>query len=114
MYSTLAGFIEAGDDIENAVRREIKEEVGIDVGDVRYVASQPWPFPHSLMIGCWGEALSDAIALDKTEIADARWFSREAAAAMLASARPDGLFVPPPISMAHTLIRGFVDGALGS
>jgi NAD+ diphosphatase len=114
MYSTLAGFIEAGDDIENAVRREIKEEVGIDVGDVRYVASQPWPFPHSLMIGCWGEALSDAIALDKTEIADARWFSREEAAAMLASARPDGLFVPPPISMAHTLIRGFVDGALGS
>ena len=114
MYSTLAGFVEAGDDIENAVRREIKEEAGVDVGEVRYVASQPWPFPHSLMIGCWGEALTDAIELDKTEIADARWFSREEAAAMLALAHPDGLFVPPSISMAHTLIRGFVDGVLGS
>jgi NAD+ diphosphatase len=114
MYSTLAGFVEAGDDIENAVRREIKEEAGIDVGEVRYVASQPWPFPHLLMIGCWGEALTDAIELDKTEIADARWFSREEVAAMLAFAHPDGLFVPPAISMAHTLIRGFVDGVLGS
>ena len=113
MYSTLAGFVETGDDIENAVRREIKEEAGLDVGEVRYVASQPWPFPHSLMIGCWGEALCDAITLDETEIADARWFTREEAAAMLASAHPDGLFVPPPISMAYTLIRGFVDGALG-
>ncbi len=113
MYSTLAGFVEAGDDIENAVRREIKEEAAIDVGEVRYVASQPWPFPHSLMIGCWGEALGDAIELDATEIADARWFSREEAAAMLAFAHPDGLFVPPPISMAHTLVRGFVDGVLG-
>ncbi len=111
-YSTLAGFVEAGDDIENAVRREIKEEAGIEVGEVRYVASQPWPFPHTLMIGCWGEALGDAIELDKTEIADARWFSREEVAAMLASAHPDGLFVPPPISMAHTLIRGFAGGAL--
>ena len=90
MYSTLAGFVEAGDDIENAVRREIKEEAGVDVGEVRYVASQPWPFPHSLMIGCWGEALTDAIELDKTEIADARWFSREEAAAMLALAHPEG------------------------
>ena len=112
MYSTLAGYVEAGDDIENAVRREIKEEADIDVGEVRYVASQPWPFPHSLMIGCWGEALTDTIGLDKTEIADARWFTHEEAAAMLALAHPDGLFVPPPISMAHTLIRGFVDGAL--
>jgi NAD+ diphosphatase len=113
MYSTLAGFVEPGDDIENAVRREIEEETGIGVGDVRYVASQPWPFPHSLMIGCWGEALGDAITLDETEIADARWFSREEAAAMLSFSHPEGLFVPPSISMAHTLIRGFVDGILG-
>ncbi|HWJ19522.1 MAG TPA: hypothetical protein VNR65_12435, partial [Geobacterales bacterium] len=76
--------------------------------------SQPWPFPHSLMIGCWGEAMTDAIELDRTEIADARWFSREETAAMLALAHPDGLFVPPSISMAHTLIRGFVDGLLGN
>ena len=114
MYSTLAGFVEAGDDIEHAVRREIEEEAGIDVGEVRYVASQPWPFPHSLMIGCWGEALGDAITLDETEIADARWFGRDEAAAMLALAHPHGLFVPPAISMAHTLIRGFVDGVLGN
>ena len=113
MYSTLAGFIEPGDDIENAVRREIKEEAGIDVGVVRYVASQPWPFPHSLMIGCWGEALNDAIEIDKTEIADARWFTREEAEAMLGQAHPDGLFAPPSISMAHTLIRGFVEGSFG-
>jgi NAD+ diphosphatase len=114
LYSTLAGYVEAGDDIEHAVRREIKEEAGIDVGEVRYIASQPWPFPHSLMIGCWGLALSDTIRLDETEIADARWFSREEAASMLSHSHPDGLLVPPPISMAHTLIRAFVDGAFGT
>ena len=113
MYSTLAGYVEPGDDIEHAVRREIKEEAGIDVGEVRYIASQPWPFPHSLMIGCWGEALNDELILDKTEIADARWFTREEAAAMLEGRQPDGLFAPPSISMAHTLIKGFVEGALG-
>ncbi|HZV21404.1 MAG TPA: NAD(+) diphosphatase [Hyphomicrobiales bacterium] len=113
-YSTLAGFVEAGDDIEHAVRREVKEEAGIDVGEVRYVASQPWPFPHSLMIGCWGHALTDKIMLDAAEIADARWFTREEAASMLARNHPEGLFVPPPISMAHTLIRAFVDRVLGA
>ena len=65
------------------------------------------------MIGCWGEALGDAITLDETEIADARWFSREEAAAMFVFSHPEGLFVPPSISMAHTLIRGFVDGIFG-
>jgi NAD+ diphosphatase len=113
MYSTLAGYVEPGDDIEHAVRREIKEEAGIDVGEVRYVASQPWPFPHSLMIGCWGEALNEELTLDKTEIADARWFSKDEAQAMLEGRHKDGLFAPPSISMAHTLIKGFVDGALG-
>jgi NAD+ diphosphatase len=113
MYSTLAGYVEPGDDIEHAVRREIKEEAGIDVGTVHYVASQPWPFPHSLMIGCWGEALSDGLELDKTEIADARWFDRTEIASMLEGRHPDGLFVPPSISMAYTLIRGFLDGAFG-
>jgi NAD+ diphosphatase len=113
LYSTLAGFVEPGDDIEHAVRREIKEEAGIDVGEVRYVGSQPWPFPHSLMIGCWGEALSDELSLDSGEIADARWFSREEVASMLANRHPGGLIVPPRISMAHALIRGFVDGVIG-
>jgi NAD+ diphosphatase len=114
LYSTLAGYVEAGDDIEHAVRREIKEEVGIEVGEVHYVASQPWPFPHSLMIGCWGPAMSDELVLDTIEIADARWFSREECASMLALSHPEGLVVPPPISMAYTLIHGFVDGALGA
>ena len=113
LYSTLAGYVEAGDDIEHAVRREIKEEAGIEVGAVHYVASQPWPFPHSLMIGCWGEALTTAITLDPAEIADARWFSRDEAAAMLSGRHPEGLLVPQPISMAYTLIRAFVDGVLG-
>jgi NAD+ diphosphatase len=110
MYSALAGFVEAGDDIEHAVRREVKEETGVEVGEVRYVASQPWPFPHNLMIGCWGEALTTEIVLDPAEIADARWFSREEAVAMLNGCHPDELTVPPAISMAHTLLRAFVDG----
>jgi len=111
-YSTLAGYIEPGDDIERAVRREVMEEAGIEVGSVRYVASQPWPFPHSLMIGCWGEALTEAITLDRTELSDARWFDRAELTAMLALTHPEGLYVPPSISMAHTLIRAFVDGVL--
>ncbi|MBJ7542044.1 NAD(+) diphosphatase [Rhodomicrobium udaipurense] len=111
-YSTLAGYVEPGDDIEHAVRREVKEESGIDVGAVEYVASQPWPFPHSLMIGCWGEALTEAITIDRTELTDARWFDRAELASMLAVTHPEGLFVPPRISMAHTLIRAFVDGVL--
>ncbi len=114
LYSTLAGYVECGDDIENAVRREIMEEAGVEVGEVRYIASQPWPFPHSLMIGCWGEALDDKLTLDKTEIADARWFSRDETVSMLENRHPEGLLVPPSISMAFTLIKGFVDGAIGA
>jgi NAD+ diphosphatase len=114
LYSTLAGYVEPGDDIEHAVRREIEEETGIHVGRVRYMASQPWPFPHSLMIGCWGEALNEDLSLSTAEIADARWFSREEAASMLANSHPEGLEVPPAISIAHTLIQSFVDGNLGA
>jgi NAD+ diphosphatase len=113
LYSTLAGYIEPGDDIEHAVRREIKEETGVDVGVVRYVGSQPWPFPHSLMVGCWGEALGEELTLSPAEIADARWFSREEAASMLAKSHPEGFEVPPAFSIAHTLIQSFVDGSLG-
>ncbi len=113
LYSTLAGYVEPGDDIEHAVRREIKEETGVEVGQVRYVGSQPWPFPHSLMIGCWGEALSEALVLSEVEIADARWFGREEAASMLAKCHLEGLEVPPAILIAHTLIQSFVDGSLG-
>jgi NAD+ diphosphatase len=114
LYSALAGYVEPGDDIEHAVRREVKEETGIDVGQVRYIASQPWPFPHSLMIACWGEALNGELTIDAAEIADARWFSRDEAASMLANSHPEGLEVPPAISIAYTLVRAFVDGNLGA
>jgi NAD+ diphosphatase len=113
LYSALAGFVEPGDDIEHAVRREVMEEAGIEVGTVRYLASQPWPFPHSLMIGCWGEALNEDIAVDTAEVANARWFSREEAVSMLENRHGEGLEVPPPISIAHTLIKSFADGHLG-
>ncbi len=106
-YSVLAGFVEAGDDIEHAVRREVMEETGVRIGRVTYAASQPWPFPHALMIGCWAEALSTELTIDPTELTDARWVDREEVRAMLEGRHPDGLTVPPPISMAHSLIRAF-------
>ena len=77
MYSLLAGFVEPGETLEAAVRREVFEESGIRVGQVRYLASQPWPFPASLMFGCAGEALNEDIAIDPKEIEDALWVSRE-------------------------------------
>jgi NAD+ diphosphatase len=83
MWSCLAGFVEPGEAIEDAVRRETREEAGIVCGRVTYFASQPWPFPTSLMIGCHAQALSDEIVIDKTELDDARWFDREEVAAML-------------------------------
>ena len=84
MYSLLAGFVEPGETIEAAVRRETREEASVIVGAVRYVAAQPWPFPMSLMFGCVGEALSEEITLDPAELADARWLSRDEVRAMLA------------------------------
>ena len=75
MYSTLAGFIEPGETIEAAVRREVKEEVNVEIGKVTYMASQPWPFPSSLMIGCHAEAITTQITNDPEEIEDALWLS---------------------------------------
>ena len=83
MYSALAGFIEPGETIEDAVRRETLEESGIRLGRVVYHASQPWPFPYSLMIGCFGEALNEDISLDRAELEDCRWFDRDEVRAML-------------------------------
>ena len=104
-YSALAGFIEVGESIEDAVAREVKEEAGIDVRDVRYVASQPWPFPSSLMIGCTAEALSADLTIDKTELEDARWFTREEVRAAIAGA-PGATFQPPPrTAIARTLME---------
>ncbi|MDU8928098.1 NAD(+) diphosphatase [Alisedimentitalea sp. MJ-SS2] len=89
MYSLLAGFVEPGETIEAAVRREVEEESSIKVGQVDYLASQPWPYPSSLMIGCRGAALSDEIEIDPNEIEDARWFTREEIADSFAGRNPD-------------------------
>lgn len=89
MYSLLAGFVEPGETIEAAVRRETLEETGIGVGEVRYLSSQPWPFPNSLMFGCHGFATTDEITIDPTEIEDAIWVTREDMMAATADLRPD-------------------------
>jgi NAD+ diphosphatase len=109
MYSALAGFIEHGETIESAVRREIKEEAGISCGRVTYLASQPWPFPMSLMIGCHAEALTEEIIIDREELEDARWFSRAECALILAGKHPDGVACPAPFAIAHWLIRAFIE-----
>ena len=108
MYSTLAGFIEHGEDIEHAVRREVGEETGIRVGKVEYHASQPWPFPHSLMIGCIAHAETTDLEVDTAELADARWFPREEVRAMLENRHPDRLTAPGRHAIANILLRHFV------
>jgi NAD+ diphosphatase len=109
MYSCLAGFVSPGETIEDAVRREVLEEAGIRVGRVRYEASQPWPFPASLMIGCRGEALDDEITLDRDELEDGRWFSRQEVRQMLDKTHPDGLKAPVEMAIANLLLRRFVE-----
>jgi NAD+ diphosphatase len=112
MWSCLAGFAEPGETIEEAVRREVLEEAGIACGRVKYFASQPWPFPSSIMIGCHAQALSETIVVDHEELEDARWFTREELAAMLVRQHPQGLTTPPPVAIAHHIIRDYVeDGA---
>ena len=104
-YSALAGFLEPGESIEAAVARELHEEAGIRVTDVTYVASQPWPFPSSLMIGCHARALEDELTIDRTELDDARWFTREEIAAAFAG-DADAAFQPPPrFAIARTLLE---------
>ncbi len=101
-FSTLAGFVEPGESIEQAVVREAGEEVGVEIGEVEYVASQPWPFPSSLMLGFVARATSTEIRVDGEEIEEARWFSREELRAAFAS----GEVLPPSgISIAARLIE---------
>lgn len=104
MYSCLAGFIEAAETIEDAVRREIYEEAGIRCTDVTYYMTQPWPYPSSLMIGCQARATTDKITVDHMELEDARWFDRDEATLMLKREHPDGLAGPHPFAIAHHLL----------
>jgi NAD+ diphosphatase len=109
MYSALAGFLEPGETIEDAVRREIQEEAGIACTQVSYHASQPWPFPSSLMIGCFARAPSAPLNVDLNELEHARWFTRAEAAAMLAHTHPEGMSVPQAFAIAHHLIKAYVE-----
>jgi len=111
MYAALAGFVEPGETIEEAVAREIHEEAGVRVRDVRYIASQPWPFPSQLMIGCTSVTDDPELTIDTTELEDARWFTR----AELEEARAAGeagtelLYFPRPFAIAHHLVAWWLD-----
>jgi len=107
MYSLLAGFVEPGETLEAAVRREVFEETGVRVGPVRYLASQPWPFPASLMFGCQGEALEGAITIDPAEIEDALWLTREEMVTVMAAAHPR-IRAPRRGAIAHFLAEAWL------
>jgi NAD+ diphosphatase len=109
MWSCLAGFVEPGESLEEAVRRETFEEAGIECGRVVYFASQPWPFPMSLMIGCFAQALSRNLVVDHTELESARWFERAEVAKMLVRQHPDGATAPPPVAIAYHIARAWVE-----
>jgi NAD+ diphosphatase len=104
MYSTLAGFVEPGESLEEAVRREVFEESGIRVGRVSYHSSQPWPFPASIMLGFYGEALNDEITIDPGELLDVRWFSRD----QMRDSEPHGFLLPRIDSIARRLIEDWI------
>jgi NAD+ diphosphatase len=108
LYSAFAGFVEAGESMEEAVRRELLEEVNLRAGAVRYHASQPWPFPSSLMLGCYAEAVSDDFRVDGHEIEDARWLTKAEARARLAHDAEDEMKLPASIAIAHHLIKDWV------
>ena len=106
MYSCLAGFVEHGETIEDAVVREVLEESHIQVHSVKYLSSQAWPFPAQLMIGCIAQAENRTIVTD-SELEDAQWFDRKSIGQMLDFSHPKGYTIPPSIAIAHQLIQGW-------
>jgi NAD+ diphosphatase len=111
LYSAFAGFVEPGETMEEAVKRELLEEVNLPVSAVRYHKSQPWPFPSSLMLGCYADALSPDFRIDGDEIADARWLTRDEARQRLANEIEDEMKMPAVIAIAHHLMRDWVTSA---
>lgn len=110
-YSALAGFLEVGESIEDAVARELFEEAGVVVTSVRYITSQPWPLPSQLMIGCIAKVESDAITLDSNELDDAIWCDRDEVRAALAGADHARFHMRYPLAIAYTLLTAWVNGA---
>ena len=108
-YSALAGFVDQGESIEEAVAREVMEESGIRIDNIHYHSSQPWPFPSSLMIGCQADAVTTDISIDPLEMADVRWFEREEVLLAL-EGKNDGLMVPGRLAIAHHLIKAWATG----
>ncbi len=108
-FSALAGFVEPGESIEEAVAREVLEEAGVRVSSVSYVASQPWPFPSSLMMGCYAVAEDDALTIDTTELEEADWFTREEVAAAMAGDENGRFLAPPPQAIAHHLLKWWLE-----
>lgn len=109
MFSCLAGFVEPGESLEDAVRREVLEEAGIPLGQVTYKASQPWPFPSTLMVGFEAEALARDITLDEVELAEARWFSLEELHSIAPNPRDAGLLsIPPKLAIARVLLDDYM------
>ncbi|WP_428686590.1 NAD(+) diphosphatase [Roseibium sp.] len=109
IYTTLAGFMEPGETIEQAVRRETLEESGIEVGEVRLISNQPWPFPANLMLGCVGTATSSRIDIEDDELEDCKWCERDEVRQMVAGTHPQGHRIPPSISIAYELITGWLE-----